>query len=192
MLYLHSLCQTSHQNPPEIEWIHPKGGNISQLLGLRLRLPHLHYALVRDMGTHVSDCLPSFSDEDNMDNWATQSGKMLWSSLSLQLRHSEIQQRERVANCHWHRYANCYISTKKWMCLWMTNWNLPGPSFIPLIKWEISFLRQNLNKLSLEGKHGVYGSFASWFQTIWMKEDWWELNLFCCLFSKCVELLVLC
>lgn len=68
MLCLFSLCQTSHQNPPEIEWIHPKCGNLSQLPGLGLHLLHPNYALGRDMGAHLSDHLPWFPDEGNMDN----------------------------------------------------------------------------------------------------------------------------
>lgn len=60
----------------------------------------------------MSDCLPRFLDEANMDNKATQYGKMLWSSPSLQLRHIQSQHRQRLANRHWHRFANCYEQQK--------------------------------------------------------------------------------
>jgi len=68
MLYFCSLCQTSHQSPPELEWIHPKGGNLSRLLGLRLRLPHPRSTLEREMGALMSVCQPWFPDEGNVDN----------------------------------------------------------------------------------------------------------------------------
>lgn len=114
-LYFRSLCQASHQNPPEIEWIHPKGGNLTRVCVLGCAY---HVLTTQQKDTWVHMCLVVCPGFQRKVIWITRQLGMAkcCGAHHRQLRRGQSQHRQRLANLHRHRYANRYEHQHQ-MCL---------------------------------------------------------------------------